>query len=89
VIVSLFVSGIVDTSSAVQEFNDTQNKDNKSNFGKNLVFIKNHLKFEISFLIMPSGHNGSIDFLKRREVFCSSVLRSFPTLKQPVFLALE
>ena len=38
---------------------------------------------------MPSGHNDSIDFLKRREVFCSSVLRSFPTLKQLVFLALE
>jgi hypothetical protein len=38
---------------------------------------------------MPSGHNDSIDFLKRREVFYSSVLRSFPTLKQPVFLALE
>ena len=38
---------------------------------------------------MPSGHNDSIDFLKRREVFCSSVLRSFPNLKQPVFLALE
>jgi hypothetical protein len=38
---------------------------------------------------MPSGHNDSIDFLKRREVFCSSVLRSFPTLKQLIFLALE
>jgi hypothetical protein len=38
---------------------------------------------------MPSGHNDSIDFLKRREDVFSSVLRSFPTLKQPVFLALE
>jgi hypothetical protein len=38
---------------------------------------------------MPSGHNDSIDYLKIKEVVFSTVLRSFPTLKQSVFLALE
>jgi hypothetical protein len=40
VLVSVFVLGVVDTSSAVQEFKDTHTRVNKNSFTKKLVFIK-------------------------------------------------
>ncbi len=43
-LVSVFASGLLDTSSAVQEFKDTHTKLNKNSFTKKLVFIKNHFK---------------------------------------------
>ncbi len=44
VLVSVFVLGVVDTSSAVQEFKDTHTRANKNSFTKKLVFIKNQFK---------------------------------------------
>lgn len=44
VLVSVFVLGVVDTSSAVQEFKDTHTRVNKNSFTKKLVFIKNQFK---------------------------------------------
>lgn len=44
VLVSVFASGVLDTSSAVQEFKDTHTKLNKNSFTKKLVFIKNQFK---------------------------------------------
>lgn len=44
VLVSVFASGVLDTSSAVQEFKDTHTKLNKKSFTKKLVFIKNQFK---------------------------------------------
>jgi hypothetical protein len=44
VLVSVFASGDLDTSSAVQEFKDTHTKLNKNSFTKKLVFIKNQFK---------------------------------------------
>jgi len=43
-LVSVFASGELDTSSAVQEFKDTHTKLNKNSFTKKLVFIKNQFK---------------------------------------------
>jgi hypothetical protein len=43
-LVSVFASGVLDTSSAVQEFKDTHTKLNKNSFTKKLVFIKNQFK---------------------------------------------
>jgi len=43
-LVSVFASGLLDTSSAVQEFKDTHTKLNKNSFTKKLVFIKNQFK---------------------------------------------
>ena len=44
VLVSVFVLGVVDTSSTVQEFKDTHTRVNKNSFTKKLVFIKNQFK---------------------------------------------
>lgn len=43
-LLSVFASGVLDTSSAVQEFKDTHTKLNKNSFTKKLVFIKNQFK---------------------------------------------
>jgi hypothetical protein len=43
-LLSVFASGVLDTSSAVQEFKDTHTKLNKKSFTKKLVFIKNQFK---------------------------------------------
>jgi hypothetical protein len=43
-LVSVFASGVLVTSSAVQEFKDTHTKLNKNSFTKKLVFIKNQFK---------------------------------------------
>jgi len=44
VLVSVFILGVDDTSSAVQEYKDTHNRVNKNSFTKKLVFIKNQFK---------------------------------------------
>jgi hypothetical protein len=71
------------TLSAVQEYKEKLTTAKKKSWDKNFGFIKNHFKKLIKgVLVEPSGPNDILIFLKRREVFCSAVLRSFPSLKQ-------
>lgn len=44
VLVSVFVLGVDEISSAVQEFSDIHTNPSKKSFAKNLVFIKNQFK---------------------------------------------